>query len=260
VRVFFLCSIAATLACPAFGQPGTFDVPESIWPDDLQWRSLGESSRMASTRFGEVSVAQTGGGEGSPRSTVVRLDTASAQPNFAGDSSIVLIRDVLPLGERDIVVFVAVQGGSGSPPGTLNLLPISSDGIGQMIADPELRSIDGFQRIAVARNEIFFDLGFHDGLRRSARLGSDGLEILEFEVQVNGLSNEDCWHLYSAVGSATCVLSQPYSMATQRWMSSLDHHPAFEKESFFEMCAAAGENRAPPIFEDFRGQVCSGPR
>ena len=58
-RRIFNCVISvwlSGLAFPVFAQmPGQFDVPESIWPAALEWHSLADLRRTATTRFGDIS-------------------------------------------------------------------------------------------------------------------------------------------------------------------------------------------------------------
>jgi hypothetical protein len=260
IRMLFVS--LTVLPWPAFAQlPGEFDVPESIWPAGLEWRSRIRSSenicRTATTRFGEISVSQSGGAEtGRPLITEVNLNGESHTPKFTGDSSIVCINNVVPLGDRDIVIFVATAGGSGSPPATLNLLSVGPAGIGEMVSDLEFHSGDGTQRIAVTDDRIYFDLGFETELRKSATFGPDGLNITRFETNATSLPQADCWHLFSIVGSASCLRNSSFSLADERWLSSLDEHPAFDKENFLQICAAARAAGSPPLSEVFSEQVC----
>jgi hypothetical protein len=260
IRMLFV--LLPVLPWPAFAQlPGDFDVPQSIWPAGLEWRSSLRSSdnicRAVTTRFGEISVSQSGGAEtGRPLITEIGLNGEPHTPRFTGDSSIVCIVNVVPLEDRDIVIFVATEGGSGSPPATINLLPVGPAGIGEMVSDPEFHSGDSTQRIAVTDDRIYFDLGFERDLHKSATFGPDGLNITRFETNATSLPQVDCWHLFSIVGSSTCLRNSSFSLATERWLSSLDHHPAFEKETFLQICAAAKAAGSPPLSEVFSEQVC----
>jgi len=259
LRVGVLLTTAIWALSADAQESSALELPDGVvWPENLEWHDIRGNQREIETRFGRVDIAY----EGNQIEGAVNLVRISLDGKLVGepiprwdDFGIVLVREVFELESGDAVLIGATAGGSGSPPEQLVMLSLSADREPRLFIDPELRSVDGTERIASDDKRIYFDLGYDTEQRKTATFGNGRVEVMHAAARAIPLSEGTCRYLIDAVNSI-CALDQPLPQMVIRSLNRLDQRPGFERDRVLSLCDSVRRTRTPQDYEPFRAAVC----
>ena len=254
----FLTAAIWTLSASARDSLG-IELPDGVaWPENLEWHGIEGSARAIPTRFGRIDVAYEGDGlEGSVNTVRITLDgdLVVAPISRGADFGFVSIKEVFQLEDDDVVLIGATAGGSGSPPQQLVLLSLARDHAPHFLLDPELRSVDGTERVASDGERIYFDLGYDRERRKTASFEEDRIQVRYAAGRASPISERTCRELADAIDES-CVSGQPLSQAVVRWLDRLDHRPGFEGRRVRSACESMNRTGEPQAYALFRTEAC----
>ena len=226
-----------------------------VAPNDMTWLNMSDAAQRGirvtllstsanetvvaiPTRYGDVIVTRD------DECCVGHIKYENQQIKIASAGRIhPSLEGVYRVKEGDLVVISSPSGARGIPPGYYVLL-VDQDRMTD-VSGPDFGTSDGTFKATQRSDEVYFELGFQQGKKKSAiyRNGTLTVDIRSLGPGAT-LPRPECANVLNMV--ATCVglprcddeqIGDHFAMAGQRYFSTLETHmPVFKTDNFYSVC------------------------
>jgi hypothetical protein len=169
--------------------------------------------------------------------------------------------ETFTLSDRQIVIFETLGDVRGMPP-QYSILSVGPRGAFRDVSGRKFYTADGTFLAMQKGDVIEFNLGYADGLKKTAVLSSKGMKVSLTKVTRPQIPEQNCKELQEVLSEcamkSSCDQPMDLSMATWRVLSRLENNPRWKVggSRFHGLCTKACETQQTPNYANVATDVC----